>query len=150
MKYSRSRFFVNTFLVVAVFLACIVAVQGQPTQKKNPSPEKERTIDVITYREGLVKTPNPKLSQHKHHDVLVYKAEADAYYGIARYLTEQDTLHDDWWGLTLHEQFDVVYYRWTDDTTVVVRFHNAATKKEKTYSISGTTTHSRMKVLKAD
>ena len=150
MNCSTARFVVNSFLMVAVLLTFTVAMQGQTTKKKNAPPEKEYLIDIIIYREGLVKTPEPKLSQHKHHDVVVYKAEVDAYYGIARYLIEHDTLHNDWWGLALHKQYDVVYYRWTNDTTVVLRFHNTATKEAKTYSISGTTTHSRMKVLKTD
>jgi hypothetical protein len=150
MKYSRRHFFVNHFLVVAVLLACGIAMQGQTTKKKNAPPDKEHLIDIITYRTDLLKTPDPKPSQHKHHDVLVYKAEAGGIYGIAYFLTEDDTLRRGWWGLVLKdEEYDIAHYRWTNDTTFVLRIGNSATKKEKPYSISGTTKQSRMKVLKA-
>jgi len=151
MNYSRARFFVNSFLVAAVLLASTVATQGQTTKKKNALAEKERLIDIVIYREGLVKTPGPKLSEHKHHDVVVYKGEVGSAYGIAFYLVENDTLREGGWGVELNNgEYDVVRYRWTNDTTVVLRFQNSATRKERSYSICGNTKASTMGVVKTD
>lgn len=147
MNSSTARCLVNSFLVAAMLLVCTITTQGQTTEKKSAAQEKERLIDIITYREGLLKTPDPALSQHKHHDVVVYKAEADAIYGILYYLMENDTLRKAWWGLSRrNEEYDVAYYRWTDDTTLVLRLYNSETKKQKTVAISGTTKRSTAKI----
>jgi hypothetical protein len=132
-----------------MLLGCTVVTQSQTTGKKNSRAEKEHTIDIIIYREGLLKTPHPKLSEHKHHDVVVYKGEVGAAYGIAFYLMEKDSLREGGWGVELdNREYDVVRYHWTNDTTVVLIFHNSATKKEKSFSISGNTKRSEMRALK--
>ena len=127
------------FLIFALILTSLrVSAQNIPTKKT--APEKDRRVEIITYHDGLVKTPTPSPSQHKHHDVLVYLYVYDKgeYYAVVPYLREKDTLgHLAWGWQPGNEKFDEAYYRWTNDTTVVVRLYNTATKKQKKITISG-------------
>jgi hypothetical protein len=148
---SNARFLGTSLLAALVLLTSAATLQGQTSRKKRADQEKEHLIDIIIYREGLLKTPEPKLSEHKHHDVMVYKGEAGTSYGVAFYLMENGTLSEGGWGVQLDSgDYDVVRYRWTNDTTVVLRFLNSATKKAKMFSISGNAKNSTMKVPKTD
>ena len=94
-----------------------------------------------------MKTPKPKLSEHKQYDVVVYKSGVGAIYGIAYYMMENDTLREGGWGVGRRDDdYDVAYYRWKNDTTLVVRLYNSATKEQKIVTITGTSKSSTAEV----
>ncbi len=148
MKNTASRLTATGFLTTAILCGCAV-VQGQTIHKRETPSVKEVQIDIIRYNSGLLKPPDPQVAKHKHHDIVVYKAEADPIYGVACFIIEKDTLRMLGWGVGARDNdLDEVYYHWTNDTTVILRFVNSTTKKQERFSITGNSKQSEIERLK--
>ncbi len=104
----------------------------------NLAQEKEKVVDIKEWQNGELPPFNLALHEYKDVEVFRIKSATDVSYAFAIYGTKNDTLNCDIpFSAVDKDGFDKVFYRWDNETTLLVRLYNTDTKKESKFRLTG-------------